>query len=86
MEVHVTIRSADGSVQHPFKSETAVSTVKQYAFEQLKPTGISEQQTFLTFGGTRITNEGQPLSAFATGEHKETALFVLTWENVAGRR
>lgn len=84
MEVHVTVRSSDGSVEHPFKETTTIAEVKSYAYDHIKPNGISLQATFLTFAGTRVVNEQLTLAHFAQGEHKKTALFVMTWENQAG--
>jgi hypothetical protein len=84
MKIEVTVRSADGSVKHEFDGSTPVGQVKQFAFDRIKPNGISLSATFLTFGGARITNENDPVSKFATGEHHQEVVFVLTWENSAG--
>lgn len=84
MEVHVTVVSADGTVRHPFKGDTSVGAIKQYAFGNIKPSGIRIEDTYLTFAGARITDESQPVSKFASGEHKKEATFTLAWHNQAG--
>lgn len=84
MVVHVTVLSADGNVEHPFQDDTTISTVKAFAFGKIKPAGISERDTYLTFAGTRITDERLTVSHFASGEHKKTAVFTLVWHNQAG--
>lgn len=83
-KIEVTVRSADGSIKHEFDGSTPVSQVKQFAFERIKPNGISLSATFLTFGGVRVKNESDPVSKFADGEEHDEVLFVLTWENIAG--
>jgi len=61
-----------------------VGQVKQFAFDHIKPSGISLAATFLTFGGVRVTNESDPVRKFASWEKHEEAVLVLTWENSAG--
>lgn len=84
MVVHVTVSSPDGTVKHPFKSDTSVGEIKHYAFEKINPAGIREQDVYLTFAGTRVSDESLPVSHFASGERKETAAFTLAWHNQAG--
>jgi hypothetical protein len=84
MKIAVTVRSADGSFKHEFDGSTPVGQVKQLAFDHIRPAGIALGATFLTFGGARVTNESDPVSQFASGEKHQEALFVLTWENIAG--
>jgi hypothetical protein len=84
MKIEVTVRSADGNIKAEFDGSTPVGQVKQFAFDHIKPSGISAAATFLTFGGARVPNESDPISKFASGKEHDEVLFVLTWENSAG--
>jgi hypothetical protein len=84
MVVHITVLSPDGTYTHPYQSDTPVARIRQDAFSKIHPANISVNDTFLLFGGVRITDESLPVSQFAQGEHKETATFTLSWHNPAG--
>jgi hypothetical protein len=84
MVVHVTVLSPDGTYTHPYQPNTSVGQIRQDAFSKLHPANIGVNDTFLLFGGVRITDESLPVSHFEQGEHEETATFTLSWNNPAG--